>query len=95
MAEQRDVALADAATHSAARKVLLSMNKHWAGLTVFVEQPCLALDNNAAERAHLVEPVPARLRDQSQPRTGRHQRLPALGHGGRAAGGHARSTHEP
>ncbi len=48
MAEQRDAALADAATHSAARKVLLSMHKHWAGLTVFVEQPWLAMDNNAA-----------------------------------------------
>ena len=51
MVEQRDDALADAATHSAARKLLLSMNKHWAGLTVFVEQPWLAMDNNAAERA--------------------------------------------
>jgi transposase len=51
MVEQRDAALADAATHSAARKLLLSMNKHWAGLTVFVEQPWLAMDNNAAERA--------------------------------------------
>jgi transposase len=51
MAERRDAALADAATHSAARKVLLSMKRHWAGLTVFVEQPCLAMDNNAAERA--------------------------------------------
>ena len=27
------------------------MKNHWAGLTVFVEQPWLALDNNAAERA--------------------------------------------
>ena len=27
------------------------MSKHWAGLTVFVEQPWLAMDNNAAERA--------------------------------------------
>jgi len=51
MAEQRDAALADATTHSAARKVLLSMKRHWAGLTVFVEQPWLAMDNNAAERA--------------------------------------------
>ena len=51
MAQQRDAALADATTHSAARKVLLSMHKHWAGLTVFVEQPWLAMDNNAAERA--------------------------------------------
>lgn len=51
MAEQRDAALADASTHRAARKVLQSMKNHWAGLTVFVEQPWLTLDNNAAERA--------------------------------------------
>lgn len=51
MAEQRDAALADASTPRAARKVLQSMKNHWAGLTVFVEQPWLALDNNAAERA--------------------------------------------
>ena len=51
MAEQRDAALADTSTHRAARKVLQSMKNHWAGLTVFVEQPWLALDNNAAERA--------------------------------------------
>lgn len=51
MAEQRDAALADTSTHRAARKVLQSMKNHWSGLTVFVEQPCLALDNNAAERA--------------------------------------------
>jgi transposase len=51
MAEQRDAALADTSTHRAARKVLQSMKNHWAGLTVFIEQPWLALDNNAAERA--------------------------------------------
>jgi transposase len=51
MAEQRDAALVDTSTHRAARKVLQSMKNHWAGLTVFVEQPWLALDNNAAERA--------------------------------------------
>lgn len=51
LAEQREVALADTATHSAARKVLHSMKRHWAGLTVFVEQPWLAMDNNTAERA--------------------------------------------
>lgn len=51
MAEQRDAALADTSTQRAARKVLQSMKNHWAGLTVFVEQPWLALDNNAAERA--------------------------------------------
>ena len=51
MAQRRDAALADASTQRATRKVLQSMNKHWAGLTVFVEQPWLAMDNNAAERA--------------------------------------------
>lgn len=51
MVEQRDAALADASTHRAARKVLQSMSNHWAGLTVFVEQSWLAMDNNAAERA--------------------------------------------
>lgn len=51
MAEQRDAALADALTHSAARKVLESMKTHWPGLTVFVERPWLPMDNNAAERA--------------------------------------------
>ena len=35
----------------AARKVLKSMKIHWGGLTVFVEQPWLPMDNNAAERA--------------------------------------------
>lgn len=51
MACQRDRALADSALHSAANKVLRSMLAHWAGLTVFVDQPWLPMDNNAAERA--------------------------------------------
>jgi transposase len=33
------------------RKVLESMSTHWSGLTVFVEHPEVAMDNNAAERA--------------------------------------------
>jgi transposase len=37
--------------HRAQKKVLTSLSKHWAGLTVFVERPAVALDNNAAERA--------------------------------------------
>jgi transposase len=55
-------ALADMARASAAeqaqadlpapcRKVLESLDTHWAGLTVFVEHPAVPLDNNAAERA--------------------------------------------
>jgi transposase len=34
------------------RKVLESMRRHWAGLTVFVDHPAVPMDNNAAERAH-------------------------------------------
>jgi transposase len=37
--------------HRVQKKVLTSLYKHWAGLTVFVERPAVALDNNAAERA--------------------------------------------
>jgi transposase len=37
--------------HRAQKKVLTSLHKHWAGLTIFVERPAVALDNNAAERA--------------------------------------------
>ena len=33
------------------RKVLKSLARHWPGLTVFVDQPEVAMDNNAAERA--------------------------------------------
>lgn len=43
--------LREAALHRAQKKVLTSLHRHWAGLTVFVERPAVALDNNAAERA--------------------------------------------
>ncbi|WP_298233482.1 IS66 family transposase [uncultured Azohydromonas sp.] len=43
--------LADKELATAARKVLKSLQRHWAGLVVFVEQSWLPLDNNAAERA--------------------------------------------
>ncbi len=33
------------------KKVLRSLKKHWQGLTIFVEQPNVPMDNNAAERA--------------------------------------------
>jgi transposase len=34
------------------RKVLTSLQKHWSGLTVFVDKPAVPLDNNRAERCH-------------------------------------------
>jgi transposase len=37
--------------HLAQRKVLSSLQNHWDGLTVFVERPEVAMDNNTAERA--------------------------------------------
>jgi transposase len=43
--------LAQAELALACRKVLESMQVHWAGLTVFVEHPEVPMDNNAAERA--------------------------------------------
>ncbi len=36
---------------AACRPVLSSLQKHWPGLTVFVEHPEVPMDNNAAERA--------------------------------------------
>ncbi len=37
--------------HPEARSVLVSLLKHWRGLTLFLEHPALPLDNNASERA--------------------------------------------
>jgi len=45
--------------HLAKAKVLTSLHNHWEGLTVFVERPEVAMDNNAAERA-LRNPVVGR-----------------------------------
>jgi transposase len=41
----------DPAVHPAAKKVLESLREHWTGLTLFVDRPWLAMDNNCAERA--------------------------------------------
>ena len=35
---------------SSARKLFVSLKKHWAGLTVFVENPEIPMDNNTTER---------------------------------------------
>jgi transposase len=51
MAQKRAQALADPTLPAPAVKVLASMDQHWDGLTVFVNQPQLPMDNNAAERA--------------------------------------------
>ncbi len=51
MADKREAALADPTLPASAAKVLNSMREHWTGLTAFLEQPGLPLDNNAAERA--------------------------------------------
>jgi len=42
--------LQEPALHLAKQKVLSSLHNHWDGLTVFVERPEVAMDNNTAER---------------------------------------------
>lgn len=43
--------LGEAGLHPAREKVLESLGNHWTGLTVFVEHPEVAMDNNTAERS--------------------------------------------
>jgi transposase len=50
MRQQWEAELADEQLHPAKRKVLQSMKGHWEGLTLFVTQPHVPLDNNQAER---------------------------------------------
>ena len=50
MAEERDRELADAAIHDAQRKALTSMRNHWEGLSIFLDNPDVPMDNNEAER---------------------------------------------
>lgn len=49
--EQAQAELADPQLHPAARKTLASLGDHGTGLTVFVEDPEVPMDNNTAERA--------------------------------------------
>ena len=51
MATKRDGALADPDLQSAQKKVLSSLKKHWSGLTVFLDHPQTAMDNNKAENS--------------------------------------------
>jgi transposase len=50
MAAQRDNELADDRLREPCRKVLVSLNEHWSGLTLFVDDPRIPLDNNYGER---------------------------------------------
>ena len=50
MAAQRDVELADDKLREPCRKVLVSLHEHWTGLTLFVDDPRIPLDNNYGER---------------------------------------------
>jgi transposase len=43
--------LSDPKLHQPCRKVLESLQEHWAGLVQFVDDPRIPLDNNASERA--------------------------------------------
>lgn len=51
MRRQRDAELEDTSLHPACRKVLTSLVNHWKGLTVFLDNPHIPMDNNTAERA--------------------------------------------
>jgi transposase len=48
--QQMEKELADEKRHPAARKVLASMKEHWQGLTIFVDEPGVPMDNNKSER---------------------------------------------
>jgi transposase len=50
MRQQRDAELAEPALNSAAQKVLTSLQEHWSGLTLFVDDPRIPMDNNLSER---------------------------------------------
>jgi transposase len=51
MSTKRDLALADPDLHQSQKKVLSSLNNHWAGLTVFLDHPQTPMDNNKAENS--------------------------------------------
>lgn len=50
MCQQRDTELAEPKLREPCRKVLTSLQEHWSGLTVFLDDPRIPLDNNRAER---------------------------------------------
>ena len=50
MQAQADAELADPKLPTPCRKVLASLQEHWSGLTRFLDDPRIPLDNNASER---------------------------------------------
>jgi transposase len=50
MRQQMEKELGEEKLHPAARKVLASMKEHWEGLTIFVDEPAVPMDNNKSER---------------------------------------------
>jgi transposase len=52
MQRQAAAELADPRLHTPCRKTLLSLQEHWSGLTRFVDDLRIPLDNNASERAN-------------------------------------------
>jgi transposase len=50
MRQQLDTELADPALRMPVRKVLTSLQEHWSGLTQFVDDPRIPMDNNLSER---------------------------------------------
>ena len=50
MQAQADAELADPKLPTPCRKVLASLQEHWDGLTRFLDDPRIPLDNNASER---------------------------------------------
>jgi transposase len=50
MQQQLETELADPRLRAPARKVLTSLQEHWLGLTLFVEDPRIPMDNNRSER---------------------------------------------
>ncbi len=50
MEARREAELADPELREPCRKVLLSLQEHWVGLTRFVDDPRIPMDNNASER---------------------------------------------
>lgn len=61
MRKQRDTDLQQEDLHEVQRSVLSSLKNHWSGLTLFADQPQIAMDNNQAERG-LRNPVTGRKR---------------------------------
>jgi transposase len=50
MRTSREAQLQEQGLHPTKRKVLQSMKEHWEGLTLFVDNPHVPMDNNASER---------------------------------------------